>query len=72
MNKYAARQVAAAAYYFVRKIRNVVPCWSEEFERQTNCAEGELRSCAKDLCCLLQNAQTCQYLTPVREKFSAQ
>lgn len=31
MNKYTARHIAASAYYFVRKIRNITPCWCPEF-----------------------------------------
>lgn len=69
MLRYRASVTAAAALYLSRKIHNSEESWSSQWLQSTNLSENELRACAKDLCCLAQNAEKGN-LQAVRKKFA--
>jgi len=50
---YAPSLIASAAIYLIKKIRKSETPWSETMAWVVSYRESELKSCAKDLCCLL-------------------
>ena len=69
MLRYKASVTAAAALYLSKKIHNAEETWSSQWLQSTNLSENELKACAKDLCCLAQNAEKGN-LQAVRKKFA--
>lgn len=53
MTKYTGRCLAAAAIFFIRKIRKRQ--WEQELQETTGLRESDIRQCARDICSLLQN-----------------
>lgn len=69
MLRYRASVTAAAAMYLSRKIHRTEESWSLQWLQSTNLSENEIKSCAKDLCNLAQNAEKGN-LQAVRKKFA--
>lgn len=69
MQKHAHSNLACAAIYLVNKL-NRREAWSEAMVRTSKYQESQIRTCAKELCFLLQNAPKAS-LQAVRRKFSS-
>lgn len=69
MQKHAHSNLAGAAIYLVNKL-NKREAWSEAMIRNTKYQESQVRTCAKELCFLLQNAPKAS-LQAVRRKFAS-
>ena len=69
MLKYSASNIACSAIYLSCKILKK-DAWSETMVKNTFYTEIQVRTCAKDLCVLLQNSSR-STLQAVKKKFSA-
>lgn len=69
IQKYKPSLLACAAVYLTNKLYKKEG-WSETMVRNTEYAEQELRTCAKEMCVLLHNSPKSS-LQAVRRKFSA-
>lgn len=54
--EYSASMLAAATIYLIKKIRKADNAWSEGLAKVIGYRESELKSCAKELCSLLEEA----------------
>jgi cyclin B len=61
--------LAAAALFLANKIMKISPAWSQKLQDETNYQESQIKSCAKEMCALLQAAEKAS-LQAVRKKFS--
>lgn len=69
MLKYRGSLVAAAALYLASKLERRECQWNAVLVEQTHYMESEVKTCARDLCVLMQGAEKAS-LTAVRKKFS--
>ncbi len=67
---YPPSLMASAAIYLIKKIRKSETPWSEAISSMVGYREGELKTCAKDLCCLLENAAQQENSQAIKKKFS--
>ena len=70
MVKYQPSAVACSAIYLVHKLQKKKECWDEVMQRNSYYQEAQLRTCAKDLCALIQKAKKSN-LKAVTKKFSS-
>jgi hypothetical protein len=68
MLKYIPSLLASAALYLSNKIFKKNQSWSDALAEHTSYTELDLRTCAKDLCLLMQNADKSN-LQAVKRKF---
>lgn len=69
MLRYSPSLIAAASIYLTLKIERCGVAWPCILAEQSRYRDSDLRSCAKDLCILLQGAEKCG-LQAVRKKFA--
>lgn len=69
MVKYSPSHVAAAAVLLSNKLLRKQPAWTPAAVRHTRFSEQMLKECAKEICLLLEQAET-NPLQAVRKKFS--
>lgn len=69
MVKYAPSHLAAAAVLLSNKLIRRQPCWSHANVKHTTLTEQMLKECAKEMCCLLEQAEQ-NPLQAVRKKYS--
>ncbi|CAD8146391.1 unnamed protein product [Paramecium pentaurelia] len=70
MIQYSNNVLASAAIYLVHKIRRIHPSWSQDqMVSITGLNEIEIRTCAKEMCNLLQGQDKKQF-NSIRKKFS--
>jgi len=69
MVRYAPSHLAAAALYLSNKIMKKSPAWPNMLVPQTKYTEASIRTCAKEICSLLQNVDKAA-LQAVKKKFS--
>jgi hypothetical protein len=62
--------MASAAIYLIKKIRKSESSWSEAISAMVGYREGELKTCAKELCSLLENAGQMENCKAIKKKFS--
>ena len=62
--------MAASAIYLINKIKRVDSAWPDQLMAASGYEEKELRACAKDLCHVLEGAESNQYAKAMRKKFS--
>ena len=61
--------LASASLFLSMKIlKKENPPWTETLKTATEFSEQQIRQCAKDLCVLLKNMETCS-LKAVKKKF---
>jgi cyclin B len=70
MLKYSNSMKAAAALYLMHKFKEIKPEWNGEVSKRSKYKEEDLKTCAKDLCCLFQQASRSN-LQAVKNKFSS-
>jgi hypothetical protein len=68
--EYKPSLMGAAAIYLIKKIRKVEHAWGEGMTKLTGYKESELKSCAKDLCSLLEEAPNLDNCKALKKKFS--
>jgi len=71
MVRYAPSHLAAAAILLSNKLLRKRPSWTISLVKQTKLGEQTLKSCAKELCSLLELSEHAQ-LSAVRKKYSHQ
>lgn len=69
MLKHCPSMLASAAMYLTMKILKRKTAWPESMQEITQYKETQVRTCAKDLCILLQGVDRCSFQA-VRKKFS--
>jgi len=69
MVKYSPSLLAAASILLSNKLLRRQPSWSAANEKQTKLTEQMLKECAKEMCSLLEQAETSP-LQAVRKKYS--
>jgi cyclin B len=69
MIRFTPSHLAAASIYLSSKLLKQPIAWSQSMCNQTGYTEAAIKVCAKDLCLLLEGAQT-STLQAVRKKFS--
>jgi cyclin B len=69
MLKYTPSHLAASAVLLSNKLVRRYPCWTPAAVKHTRMAEQTLKDCSKELCTLLEKAET-NPLKAVRNKFS--
>jgi len=69
MLRFTPSHLAAAAIYLSNKLLKQPVAWSQAMCSQTGYTEAALKACAKDVCIILEGAQT-HSLQAVRKKFS--
>jgi cyclin B len=67
--RHAPSHMAAAALLLSNKVLKISPAWPPALIVATNYTEQQIKSCAKELCALLQQAEKAN-LQAVRKKFS--
>ena len=68
--KYTPSMMAASAIYLSNKIRKRSPAWSDLMVAASGYEESELKTCARELCYLLENADTLSHAKSLKRKFS--
>jgi cyclin B len=71
MLKYSPSHLASAAVLLANKIMRVVEPWPQTLLRHTKHPEADLKTCAKEMCALLQSAEKSS-LQALRKKFSSE
>ncbi|CAD8136035.1 unnamed protein product [Paramecium octaurelia] len=70
MIQFSNNVLACASIYLVHKIRRIHPSWNQDqMVPLTGLNEVEIRSCAKEMCSLLQNQDKKQFAS-IKKKFS--
>lgn len=69
MIRHSPSHIAAATVFLSNKLLKQHPSWPQEMVDQTGYQESTIRSCAKELCTLLEGAPT-NSLQAVQKKFS--
>lgn len=69
MIKYSPSHLAAAAVLLSNKLMRRQPSWKPAAVKQTHLTEQMLKECAKEMCALLEHAET-NSLQAIRKKFS--
>lgn len=67
--RHAPSHSAAASLLLANKVLKVSPAWSPALVQATGFTEAQIKSCAKEMCALLQEAEKAS-LQAVRKKFS--
>jgi G2/mitotic-specific cyclin-B, other len=67
---YPPSLMASAAIYLIKKIRKSEVPWSDAIASMVGYREAELKTCAKDLCCLLESAAQMENCKAIKKKFS--
>lgn len=67
---YPPSLMASSAIYLIKKIRKSEAPWSDAVASVAGYREAELKSCAKDLCCLLEGAGQMENCKAIKKKFS--
>ena len=68
--KYSPSMMASSAIYLINKIRKRTPSWSDLMVAASGYEEGELKSCARELCYLLENSENLSNTKSLKRKFS--
>jgi len=71
MIRYGPSHLAAASVLLSNKLLRRQPCWPASVVRHTKMTEAALKDCAKEICALLEQAES-NPLQAVRKKFSQQ
>jgi cyclin B len=67
--RYSPSLLASGALYLANKLLRLSPAWPAHVMQTVEHPEAAVKSCAKEICLLLQNTEECQ-LKAVRKKFS--
>jgi cyclin B len=67
--RHLPSHLAASALFLANKIMKISPAWSTKLQEETQYQEAQIKSCAKEMCALLQAAEKTT-LQAVRKKFS--
>jgi cyclin B len=67
--RHLPSHLAASALFLANKIMKISPAWSPKLQEETQYQESQIKSCAKEMCALLQAAEKAS-LQAVRKKFS--
>jgi len=67
--RHAPSHAAAASLLLANKVLKVTPAWPLALNQATGYSESQIKSCAKEMCALLQEAEKAS-LQAVRKKFS--
>lgn len=70
MLKYTPSQIAASAIYLALKIVPSEKTSMENLKVYSGYTESHMKSCAKDLCALLEGVERCS-LQAIKKKFSS-
>jgi cyclin B len=62
--------MASAAIYLIKKIRKSESSWNDYMTSMVGYRENELKSCAKELCNLLEGANELENSKSTKKKFS--
>lgn len=68
--EYSPSLMASACIYLIKKIRKCENSWSEQMTKLIGYRESELKSCAKELCGLLEEAAEMTNCRAIKKKFS--
>jgi hypothetical protein len=68
--EYSPSLMASACVYLIKKIRKCEQAWSEQMIKLVGYRESELKSCAKELCSLLEEAGEMTNCRSIKKKFS--
>ena len=72
MNRWRPDLLACAAIYVGKKIIKEPNSWSPLLAQQTGYRDSDIRSCARELCIMLNTAHTKKYYSAVFKKFSSE
>ena len=67
---YPPSLLASACIYLIKKIRKCDQAWGDKLTELVGYKESELKSCAKELCSLLEEASSMEYCKAMKKKFS--
>jgi len=68
--RHTPSHAAAASLLLANKVLKVSPAWPASLVQTTGFSEQQIKSCAKEMCSLLQEAEKAS-LQAVRKKFSS-
>jgi len=63
--------MASAVIYLIKKIRKSESSWNDIMTSMVGYKEQELKTCAKELCALLENAPELENAKSIKKKFSS-
>ena len=67
---YPPSLTAASVIYLIKKIRKSEATWNDPMSSMVGYSEKELKSCAKELCGLLEGAPEMENSKAIKDKFS--
>lgn len=71
MLRYCPSHLAASAIFLSNKLLRRHPAWPASLIKHTRYTENVIKSCAKEMCCLVEQADR-NSLTAVRKKYAQQ
>ena len=68
--EYPPSLLAPACIYLIKKIRKCDNAWGDNLTQLVGYKEADLKSCAKELCTLLEEAGSIDHCKAIKKKFS--
>lgn len=68
--EYSPSLLASACIYLIKKIRKCDYAWGDKLTELVGYKESELKSCAKELCSLLEEASSMEHCKAIKKKFA--